>query len=264
MYSSLDDVEFLSRSESRVEVIETIDEAPRTRDELKQATEASRTTLSRMLADFEDRDWIFRENGRYQSTPEGAFVASEVTRLLENMETAEKLDGSLRWLPIDEFEFDLRRLRDAEVVTLRWNDPATMRLLAERLDGASRVRSIATSVSREIVDMIQEMSVERDATYEGILADSAVEIVREHPELRRQLREILGSDRTTVYRYDGDEELAMVMLIDDQAAVCNHGNGGPQMEAVITDDEAFRSWVETYFESARTDAQPLDVEAFVT
>jgi predicted transcriptional regulator len=112
------------------------------------------------------------------------------------------------------------------------------------------------------VDIIQKMSVERDGVYEGILADSAIEIVRDHPELRRQLRDILDSDRTTVYRYDGDTSLAMVMLIDDQAAICNHGSGGPKMEAVISDDGAFRSWVESYFESIRADAQALDTDAF--
>lgn len=262
MQSSLDDVEFLARSSSRVEVLGAIDESPRTRDELKQATDASRTTLSRMLSDFEERGWIIRPDRRYQLTPEGAFVVSEVTRLLENMETAEKLDGALRWLPTDEFDFDLRRLRDAEVDTLHWNDPASMRLLAERLDGASRVRSIATSVSREVMDILHEVTVSSEASYEGILTTNAVQIVREHPKLRDQLREILKSNRTTVYQYDGEESLAMVMLIDDLATACSHGSGGPQMEAVIADDEAFHSWVETYFESVRAGAQLLDADAF--
>lgn len=262
MGTSLESVEYLARSGSRVRVLDALDEEPRTREELEQATDASRTTLSRMLSDFEERGWISRPNRRYQLTPEGGFVASEVTRLLENMETAEKLDRALRWLPTDEFDFDLRRLRDAEVVTLHWNDPASMRLLAERLDGASQVRSIATSVSREVMDILHKVTVDNEASYEGVLTTNAVQIVREHPELRDQLREILGSDRTTVYRYDGDESLPMVMLIDDLATVCSHGSGGPQMEAIIADDEAFHSWVEAYFESVRADAQLLEADAF--
>jgi predicted transcriptional regulator len=63
MCSSLDNVEFLVRPESRVEVLDATHEAPRTRDELKQATDASRTTLSRMLADFEEQEWIVRRDG---------------------------------------------------------------------------------------------------------------------------------------------------------------------------------------------------------
>ena len=120
MYSSLDDVEFLSRSQSRVAVLDALNEKPPTRDELKKATEASRTTLSRTLADFEDRGWIERPDRGYALTPVGSFIASEVTRLLENIETAKQLDGTLGWLTTDEFDFDLRRLRDADVFTLQW------------------------------------------------------------------------------------------------------------------------------------------------
>lgn len=261
-HSTLEDVEFIARSPSRVRVLETIQEAPRTRDELKQATEASRTTLSRLLADFEDRGWIDRADSRYQLTPEGSFVAAEVIRLLENLETASRLDGTLGWLPTDEFGFDLRRLRDAEVVTLSWNDPSSMRRLAERLAGADHVRSIATALSRDVVDVVRTLTVEHGASYEGILAPEAVEIAREHPELRRQLREILEAERTTVCRYVGEPSLAMVMVIDDQATVCNHGSGGPQMEAVISDDEAFRAWVDAYVDAVRADAEPLDADAF--
>ncbi|MDX1747981.1 MAG: hypothetical protein R3324_18775, partial [Halobacteriales archaeon] len=184
MYSSLNDVEFLARSESRVEVLDAVHEESRTRDELEGVTDVSRTTLSRMLADFEEREWIVRSNGRFELTPEGAFVASEITRLLENMETAEKLDGTLGWLPTDEFDFDLRHLRDAEVVTLRWNDPASMCQLAEHLKDASRVWSIDASVSREFVDVLRNLTLEQGTSYEGILTPDSIGVVRDHPELR--------------------------------------------------------------------------------
>jgi predicted transcriptional regulator len=262
MYSSLDDVEFLARSPSRMAVLDAICETPRTRDELKESTDASRTTLSRMLADFEDRGWVERTNGRYRSTPEGGFIASEMTRLLENMETAERLDGALGWLPTDEFGFDLRQLRDAEIITLQWNDPASMRLLAEHLDGANRVRSMADSVSREVVDILRELTVEGGGTYEGILSPGAIEIIREHPALREQVREMLESGRATVYRYDGEEVRSMVMCFDDVVALCNHASGGPRMEGIMTDDATVRSWAESYVDSVRADAERLDSEAF--
>jgi predicted transcriptional regulator len=263
MGSSLENIEFLSRSSSRVKVLDALQEEPRTRDELKNETDASRTTLSRMLADFEDRGWITRSNGQYQPTPEGEFVASEVKRLLENMETAEKLDGALGWIPTDEFEFDLRRLQNAEISSVRWDDPASMRTFAEHFDGATRVRSTATTVTRDAVELLRNLTVEQDGSYEGILGPSAVESIREHPVLRKQLREILESGRASVYRYTGEDPPIMVMLVDELASVCNHGNGGLQMETVVSDDEAFRSWVEGYIDSAIADSEPLDIDTLV-
>lgn len=219
MYSSLKDIEFISRSESRVAVLDALTEDPQTRDGLKMATETSRTTLSRMLADFENRGWIDRPDRRYTLTPEGSFIASEVTCLLENLETAKQLDGTLQWLPIDKFDFDLRRLRDAEVFTLHWNNPASMRQLAERLENASGVQSIDNSVSREFVDILQDIVIERGISYEGILTPAAIEIIRAHPELRTQFAELAGANGASVYLSDSDSPHAMVVLIDDQAAV---------------------------------------------
>lgn len=264
MDSSLEDIEFLARSSSRVEVLDALDESPLTRDELKDVTDASRTTLSRMLADFEDRGWIDRPDRRFELTPEGAFVASEVTRLLENMETAEKLDAALGWLPTDEFGFDLRRLHDAEMTSFRWNDPASMRKFAEYFDGATRVRSTATTVSRDAMELLRDLTVEHGGSYEGVLSSSAVESIREHPVLQEQLREMLESEGASIYRYEGEKPLIMVMLVDDLASVCSHENEGLQMKTIVSDDEVFRSWVESYVDSAIADAHPLNVDAFVT
>lgn len=263
MGSALADVEFLARSEARVAVLDAIHEAPRTRDELKDLAPASRTTLSRMLSDFEDRGWIDRTNGRYEPTPEGRFVASEVSRLLDNLETATGLDEALDWLPTGRFDFDLHRLRDAETFTLGWNDPASMRLLAERLSGASQVQSSAPGgVSREVVDMLHELTVDKGGRYVGILGSSAVTTVRDHPALRRQIREILETGRAEMYRSDGDEPLAMVMVIDDQTAICNHHTEGPQMEAILTDDGRVRSWATGYIDSLRDEATRISTDSF--
>lgn len=262
MGTAIEDLDYLSRSPSRIRILERIHESPRSRHDLKQHVEASRTTLSRMLADFEDREWITRRNGQYRTTPEGDIVASEVRRTLDNMDTAKQLNGQLDWLPTDDFDFDLHRLKDAKVASLHWNDPASIRQLAETLEGATCVKSIAAAVSRDVVDVLRMVTVEQSATYEGILAPAALDIIRGHPDLRRQLDEILSSNETTIYEYRGDDPLAMVMVIDDIATICNHNSDSPHMEALLSDDEAFHAWCETYFESILAEAEPIATGAF--
>lgn len=262
MTSPFDDIDFLSRSPSRFRVLKSICEAPRTRHELKQEADASRTTLSRMLADFEDREWITRADGQYRLTPTGEVVVSEVHRLLENLETAKQLNGSLQWLPTDDFDFELHRIQDAEVATVQWNDPASIRELAGHLEGAHHVKSVAAAVSREVVDVLRMVTVEQAATYEGILAPEAVDVIQDHPDLRSQLTDMIALDQTTLYEYQGDDSLPMVMVIDDLASICNHSSDGPYMEAVLSSDEAFHEWCDAYFESVRAEAEPLTLGAF--
>ena len=58
MTTALDDVDFLTRSEHRVTVLETLADEPHEYTELKDLTGVSRVTLGRLLAQFEEKGWI--------------------------------------------------------------------------------------------------------------------------------------------------------------------------------------------------------------
>lgn len=113
---TLDDSAFLSRSANRVRVLDAIDERPRTRDGLKDLTDSSRFTLSRIPADFEDRRWISRTGTRYGTTGEGRVVATAYSALLTNPDVADALDGTSGWLQVDQFDIDLAHLDWAEMI----------------------------------------------------------------------------------------------------------------------------------------------------
>ena len=55
MTTSLDALVYLLRSENRVAVLRLLAGDPRTRDEIREATDVTRVTLSRMLGEMEDR-----------------------------------------------------------------------------------------------------------------------------------------------------------------------------------------------------------------
>ncbi len=262
MESSLEPVEFLARSPSRVRVLDRLRDHPLTRGELREVTDASRTTLSRMLADFEERGWIERADHRYHVTPEGAYLANEITGLIENVEAVQMLGGALQWLPVDDFEFDLRRLRDAEIVTLSWNDPASLRAIAEELTGATRVRSVATTMSRDVVDIVRDITVDGEAAYDGVLTSRALAIAEDHPDIQRKLRDILDSEQGAIYRHEGSIDLSMVLRFDSEAMVCSHGWGGPELQAVRSDDDAFLEWVNSYIDNLKADSEPLTPDSF--
>ncbi|WP_227377751.1 Trp family transcriptional regulator [Haladaptatus sp. PSR5] len=58
MDQSLYGIEYLSRSENRVQVLKLLTRDAFTRRELQDELGASQATLSRILQDFESRQWI--------------------------------------------------------------------------------------------------------------------------------------------------------------------------------------------------------------
>lgn len=265
MYSSLDDVEFLSRSESRVEVLDAITDSPRTRYELRELTEASRVTVNRILDDIEDRGWIVRENGRCEATAQGEFVAEEFTRLLANMDVANELNGAIAWLPTDEFEFDLAHLQDSEIIhTSSWEEhTATIGRITDLVYRTTRIWGTAVGFSHEVVDAIREVTADGDASFEVVINEPTLEMIRNDEGLRTRFHDVLETGNATMALYTGETPLDMVMLFDDTAMVCGHVDDGPPPGTLQTDDETVRSWAQSYYESALKESHSIDADALV-
>lgn len=258
----LEAVEYLARSPNRVEVLDAIAETPRARHQLRELTGASRVTVSRILTDLEERGWVVHANGQYEPTPRGAFVASEFTQLLENMEAAEKLDGALGWLPTDAFEFDLACLHDAEVLRASsWKDhTASIRHAADLVDDATRIWGTAIGFSHEVVDAIRERTVGGEASFEAVVDGTVMDMICTDAGLRSGFRDVIESGNGSLHRYDGEKPPHMVMTFDETVVVCGHTGDGPPPGTLETDDETVRKWARSYYESALNDSRPVDSE----
>ena len=261
--SRLDNVEFLVRSTNRLDVLDALRTAPRSRRDLVETSDFSRATLSRILGDLEERRWIVRLNGHYDATTEGAVVAAEVGRLFDNLEAIDALGETLRWLPVERFDFELGRLVDAEVVVPNGHDlTAQIRWVAGRIEAADRVRSVATWVSSEILEALVESTIEGGCAFEGVVAGHVVEYVRDEPPLRESVRALLEADRAVLYRYDGDEAALTMSIYPDGVLLCGQRDARSFPEAVATTDEAVVSWAGAHYESLRAESERLDADAF--
>ena len=258
--TSLEPVEYLARSPSRFELLDAIYEDTRTRHDLKELTDVSRVTLSRFLSTFEERGWIERTNGQYDTTVEGAFVAEEVSRLLTNVETFQSLDGAIEWMPIDKFDFDLACLQDAEVTTATWKDhTAQMRQVANVIHGSNRIRATASGTSREVVDALWDATVEQGASFQAVFDDTVLGIIRSDSVVFRKIEEMAGHD-AEFFRYNGPETpLIMLMICDDLVLMCGHDMEGPPPGTIQTDDDRVLAWAESYFEEVLNDAISADI-----
>lgn len=266
MYSDpsvLDDIEFLVSSSNRLDVFDAIRTTPRTRHELRERTDASRVTLSRILGDLEDRNWIARVDGRYESTPEGTIVATEVARLFANLDAVSELNGTLQWLPTEQFDFELGSLADASVITSTDRElTAAITHTADRVREASRVRNVATGISSEVVDAYLEAATHDDRSLETVVHASVFDVIEDDSGLRHRFQGMLDAETITVRRYDGDTPPIMLTICDDVVLMCGRSDERSPPEGVETSDHAVRSWADSYFETLRANAPRVERDAF--
>ena len=258
MNAPLDTIEYLARSNHRVEVLTALRVAPRTRAEIRKLTDASRVTVGRIVADLEERGWIVRHGTEYEATPNGRFVAREFTRLMDNLEAFGSLPPVVEWFPGDEPSFDLCLLDDATVVTADEGDLiAPIRHGLDLIERADNLRAVGNGISHEFAEAIRD-AVEGGQTNTMIGPPGMVDAVRDDPELRADMRAILESGRGTLLQYEDGKDLPVVQIGDGTVAFCS----GDHRSMVETDDEAVYEWAESYFESLRSRATPVPAEAF--
>lgn len=270
MSSTLDDVAFLSRSSSRVEVLQAASQAPRTRHELRELTGGSRVTVNRILDDLEDRGWLDRENGRIEATAQGACVAEEIRRLLNNLQTLNSLGEHVNWIQLDQFDFDLCELQDATVVTPTWDDfGAYTNTLVELVYESTAIRAIGTGLHREFVQALADATITGDLSLELIYEPEVIAAIESEPDLCRLVRDLAAVDSATLYRYHGDDPLMMLLIhetrqpSDDVVLLCGQHEERAPPGTVETRSTEVRSWAESYFESVRTHAEPVDTDTLV-
>ncbi len=254
---------FVAGSWNRFEILDALREGPRTREELRGQTGVSRPTLSRIVSDLVEKDWIVRHNDQFSMTSRGRVVVTEVERLTENLETAEQLDGALDWLPYEQFGFDLGALSEAKILTPQMEDQTgPMRELAEFIGSQEELRIVATGVTYEVVDAICEACLAGELRLRCVLGDQGLEGLRSHSDLAGAFREMVARGHCEAFHYDGDDQLVDCNLLEDRVMICGHSDDGRPAGILISEEPAVISWTSYYFETLRQDARALAPVAF--
>lgn len=256
-------IDFLVGSWNRFEVLNALGTTPRTREELREMTGVSRPTLSRILSDLSDHGWILRQNDEFKATPKGRVIASEISQFVDNIETAENLDGALEWLPTELLGFDLAFLADAEVLTPRPTDQTgPMRQLADFIATTAQMRVVATGVTYEVVDALCQAGVAGELTLRCVLDDQGLGGIRSHSDLAEAFSEMIEQGNSEVYHYIDDDDLIDCNILDDVVMFCGHSDDGRPAGILLSEDATVRSWTAYYFETLCDNSDPLRAASF--
>jgi len=257
MNQPLDQIDFLSRSEHRVEVLDALAERPHSRADLRALTGASSSTIGRMLGEFEDRCWIERVERRYEATPLGAFVASGMTDLVKRMETEQKLRDVIRWFPSEGVDFDVVRcLRDAEIVVPTESDPMVpIRRAGGQLRAGTRLRFLTTQVTVSYFDSIREAVVRNGMAVEAVVTPAVYDTLTNDSAIGAVYQDLSDADDTAFFVTD-DVPL-IVQIIDDTVGIGLVDGAKNPRGLVCSDDETIHGWAVDTFETYCDRAEPV-------
>lgn len=259
MGSALDDMEFLARSDHRVEVLDLLRNGPHQRDELREKTGASSSTLGRVLNELEDRSWIERTGQQCEVTQLGAYVVAGTTALLERLGHERRLRDVWQWLPNELPGFSVEMLADANVTVVDPGDPyGPTNRCASFYREAKWLRGFDAGLTApHHFEELYQRIVDGMETEVILPPEVSQNVGTTYPEKAAQ---VLHSDAFTLYIHE-NVPLYRLTVFDNRVGIGGYDpDSGVLSVYVDTDSPSAREWAEATYESFRRGAQAVDPE----
>jgi DNA-binding HxlR family transcriptional regulator len=258
--TGIDDVAFLTRSPHRVLALEALSNAPQDRDELRAVTEASSSTVRRLLREFEDRNWVDRTGHHYQATQLGAFVARAMSAVIDQIETERRFRDVWEHVPGEDDGFTIGMCTDATLTVAEPTDPyCTIDRFRSLLGATSELQFVGPQVAL-VEPCLDEL---RDRLDDGLdlrvidQPNRAESFLRSHPEYAAAL---LEQNDSPILIHDELPEYG-ISLFDERVAVCCcDGDTGTVRVVIDTEAPAAREWAESTYERYLQGASSLNFE----
>lgn len=265
---AFEDVVYLARSPNRIEILEALATADRTRQELRDLTDVSRATLARIVTELEERGWVARATGtEYTATPIGRHVVDQFVPFLGSMAALRQLGEAVAWLPVDELDIDLRHFADAHVVHPPNDDPATVvDQLGDLLQGTTEFRALTHFTPPDRIAAVITERVDADEMNAIIVTTAEIlEYLRERPERRAQVRAWLDGG-AQLYQLDG--ALPCNVWTMDETVIIKKSGGDARERSygvpIVTQNQTVHAWATALIEKYQAAGTPLTADAFTT
>ncbi|WP_227374498.1 helix-turn-helix transcriptional regulator [Haladaptatus halobius] len=261
--SPIDDIAYLARSEHRAPTLVALTVRPRSRSELWEMTGVSSSTIRRTLSEFEERNWIRRNEYQYETTPLGAFIASAVAELIERVEIERTLRNVWQWLPDEESGFTIEMCSDAVVTVAEADNPygPVHRFLA-LIRETDQFRFVGSDLAllepcrdefcRRVIDGMQTEIIDPPSVAKYIRST--------YPELSA---ETLASGNLTIRLHD-DLPPYGIGIFDHRIAICGHDPDSVTVRVLIdTDSQEAREWAESEYSFYRRQTPMVPLETVI-
>ncbi|WP_254274137.1 helix-turn-helix transcriptional regulator [Haloarcula marina] len=231
--------------------------SPKTKPELVEDVDASRSTVDRAIETLTDAALVERTGSRYRTTYAGRESLRAYERFLDRLDALQAAQPVLQDLSL-EAEIPPEALEGAEVVEATMAAPHAPIERATTLgDGATRLYGTGPAVLPKYIAEISELLEDGDET-ELVLSKAVVEAFREsYPDAFEQFA---GSDNIEIHVTEQALPCLIWIAVKPEETVSGiivHTENGVR-GAIHNDTDAMNEWTREQYRQFKADARPLD------
>jgi len=240
----------------RASVLRACREGPKSRRDLVQETDHSRTTAYRATVELEEQGLLEKDRGGYRATNTGAALSYAVESYLDSLDAIDRLEPLFERVSHPELLANAHMLADADLTVA--DDDNKYRANDRILDlcaDAGRVRSGMTgSGSRHCMDGAARIAAEGDTHIEMVFRSEIV-----------PSREHLGDVDSSTARffehvdaYSTEDVPFTFLLFDDRAGIVGHDHVGLPVVFAETEDQRAYQWLADLYADIRASATAVE------
>lgn len=229
------------------------------RQDLERTLGVSKPTVHRFTRFLGEQGLLVREDGTFRLTLSGEIVAEEVTRLHDTVEGVHKLRRISQWLPVEAFDFGLRRFHDADIILPDCNDPlAPVREATALLEPADQVHVVSSIYVSETFAALSRGVTENGMSVTCVSDSRVVNVIRGDEQARKYLGRLLA--RGAVVAVHPDPVPFALGIADETVLIGATDDGGTPQALVVTEDSIVQDWAEKTCERFLREAEPVSVD----
>ncbi len=262
---ALEDIAYLSRSANRVRILDVLIDGSYTRGELAELTEASRTTVDRIINELEDRGWVERRNdGTYVATARGDHLMVRFRPFIDAVEALNGLDEAITWLP-DDLSIGLEHFKDAIVRQPEGDDPVeAVEYMTDLVDRTTEFRFLAHLVPPEPFEVtMAERVASGEMRLEGVATTAVIQYIGGRPDRLERWGELLETG-ARVHRTD-DSIPCNLWIFDDHVFIKKSGPGAiddAYSVPIISQNPTVRAWADDLIDEWLETSTPVGMGTF--
>lgn len=263
---AIEDIAYFSRSANRIRILDALTRGPHTRREMEEFTEASRTTLDRIVNELEERGWAERTpDGDYVATPTGTHLVAQLMPFIDSVTAIHQLGEAVAWLPDDELSIGLHHFKNAFVRRPEQGDPIeTGEYYIELFRDTTDFRVLTNlAAPGPVARKLRERVVTGEMTAECVITRDVIDLIRDNTDRSARWRDMVreGAD---VFAHSGP--IPCNMYIFDDVVLIKKGGPKPIDDAygvpIQSENEAVLSWGHDLIDEYRAGATRVDAETF--